>query len=286
MKTLTCTLAILFFILTGAFAQEDVRGKWKPKPVHVDGVPTEWNNPLRLYHAETVLFFDIENDSTTLYICFQCKDEPTQMKINKAGMKIEIKTKGKIKRVAAVSFPLTGKKEINAEEKDARAPLPDIEHLKHGFVLQNVDLSAEGFATQNGIIPLKDTSGIRAAINWDKNNVMTYELSIPLKELFGSGFSLADFTKAQVMKVEINSFNRPVSNSPEDSPASGGGGVGMSGGARGGMGGMGGGMGGGGGRGGGGHHGGGARGGQGSGSKDSQFDSKKMKQGFFLAQRQ
>ena len=115
-RILIFCITICLFIKTNA--QEDVRGKWRPRGVRIDGKAKDWGNPLRLYHAETGLFFDIENDSNILYICFQCKDPATQVKINKAGMKLEIKTKGKTKRNVSISFPLTGKKEINKKDNN------------------------------------------------------------------------------------------------------------------------------------------------------------------------
>ena len=276
MKTNSLIFCFIICLLNASQSQEDVRGKWRPRTVRIDGKAKDWGNPLRLYHAETGLFFDIENDSNTLYICFQCKDPATQIKINKAGMKLEIKAKGTTKRNASIDFPLTGKKEINVDDNNKPEQTQNIDFLKHGFMLQNVDLLAEGFASQNGMILLTDTSGIRAAIDWDKDNVMTYELSIPLSELFGTDFSLADAKKAQMLKVEIKSFNKPESSNPDDSPASGGGGIGMSGGARSGVGSMSGG--------GGSLNGGGLQGSQNRNTNDKMLDSKKMKQGFYLAQ--
>mgnify|MGYP003490544938 CR=1 FL=1 len=58
MKSLTATL-LLLCTLTTTFAQQNVRGKWKTKKVVIDGFPNEWNNPLRLYDAETGLFHGV-----------------------------------------------------------------------------------------------------------------------------------------------------------------------------------------------------------------------------------
>lgn len=241
MKSLIATL-LLIFTLTNTFAQQNVRGKWRTKKVVVDGLPSEWNNPLRLYDAETGLFFDIVNDSTHLIFCFQSKDPSRQIKINEAGMKIQIKAKGKAKCDASINFPLTEKKEQIASDQDRMNREGRIDQMKHGFVLRNANFLAAGFTSQNGTIPVMDTSGIRVAMNWDTKDVMTYEISIPLKELFGPEFALKDLTKVMTLKVEINAFQRTGSKSPENSPAASGGGMNTSGGAigSGGMGSMGG----------------------------------------------
>jgi len=266
MKTLIAA-ALLLFDLTSTFAQENARGKWKPKKVLVDGFPTEWNNPLRLYDSETALFFDIENDSTDLILCFVCKDEARQIKINEAGMKIEIKAKGKSKCDAAINFPMSEKREHTANDQDNAGSEERIDQLKHSFVLR----------TQNGIIPLTDTSGIKLALNWDKKNMMTYEIAIPLKELFGKEFLLKDLTKVMTLKVEINAFERPSSKNPDSSPAASGGGMNTPGGnvGSGGMGSL-----------GAANIGGnrGDRNSEGAAVSDVRFDTKTLKQGFFLAQ--
>lgn len=229
MKTSKFSTILFLFVLTGSFAQEDVRGKWRTKAIRVDGVPSEWANPLRLYHAETGLFFDIQNDSSTLYFCFQSKDEATQLKINKLGMKVEIIARGKQKCKAAIEFPISGKKDNMIEDPKTIGEEHNITHLKQGFILQHANYASSGFITQNGVLPLSDTSAIRLAMNWDANNVLTYEIAIPFKEMFGTAFSLTTFTKAMILKVEINAFTKQDLRSAEDNPAASGAGVAMSG---------------------------------------------------------
>ena len=280
------TLILILFISLRSFSQE-TPASWRSKPVKADGLATEWNIPLRFYNNETNMFFAIANDSTTLYLCFQIKDEKTQLKINEAGMKIELKAKGKFKCDATLDFPLADKKVNMGEEEKEKKEKPDINEMKNGFLIQNVNMSTAGFATQNGMIPIKDSSSIKVAINWDSKNVMTYEVIIPLKELFGNTFLLKDLTKTITMKVEVNAFTRPDSPNSADGPSANGGGMGgggMSGGGGmpggaggGGMGG--GGLGGGGGRGGGGHH----NGGNGSNEKGSLFETNRLKQSFVLS---
>src|SRR3954468_15059033 len=109
MKKLIFTLTL--FISMCSFAQDAAMSKFRAKPIVVDGIANDWNLPLRFYNNETSLFFAILNDSNTLYLCFQTKDEKTQMRINKAGMQVELKAKGKLKCDATIDFPLTQKRE-------------------------------------------------------------------------------------------------------------------------------------------------------------------------------
>ncbi len=253
-----------------SFLSQESTAKWRAKPILIDGIANDWSLPLRFYGNETNLFFAIANDSSNLFLCFQAKDEQTQLKINEAGMKIELKAKGKLKCDATIDFPLTVKKENTDPSAEHKKQKPDIEHLKTGYILQNVNLSVKGFATQKGLVPIKDSAGINAAILWDNKNVMTYELRIPLTELFGTAFSLKEVTKAITMKVIVNGFERPpvTDNGNASSSMAGntmGGGTGAA------SGGMGGSM-------GGGNSGGGQRK-----ESDPMFESTSMKQNFLLA---
>lgn len=226
MKKIISVLAL--FLVARAFSQETADGKWRSMPIAIDGFGNEWSAPLRFYNSEASLFFAILNDSTNLYLCFEVRDEQTQTKINEAGMRIELKSKGKLKCDASIDFPLMEKKEQappaeeGAEAGAGKKRHAEADETRNTYILQNVSLLARGFATQNGLLPVKDSAGIDVALNWDTKGEMAYELKIPLKELFGPGFSLQDVTKAISMRVEVNAFARPES--------SGGGSTGMPGG--------------------------------------------------------
>ena len=87
-------------------------------------------------------------------------------------------------------------------------------------------MDVKGFATRNGIIPVNDTSGIHAAINWDESNKLTYEIAIPYKEWFGANYNFADIAKDITLEVTINALKQAHHYSgPEDGmPGSGKGG--------------------------------------------------------------
>lgn len=232
-------LALMLLTAIQAFAQETADGKWRSMPVAIDGFGNEWSTPLRFYNSETSLFFAILNDSTNLYLCFEVRDEQTQTKINEAGMRIELKSKGRLKCDASIDFPLMEKKEQappadeGGEAGGVKKRHAETDEMRTTFILQNVNLLAKGFATQNGLLPVKDSAGLDVALNWDDKGTMAYELKIPLKELFGPAFSFQDVTKAVSMRVEVNAFARPESSGGGGSTAGMGGG-GMPGGSGGG----------------------------------------------------
>ncbi len=213
---------LLSLILTSSFlfAQTSI-AKWNTQAIVIDGAASEWRTPLRFYDSETKLFFAFANDSVNLYLCFQSNDKRNQVKINRAGMKVSISTKGKQKYKASVDFPLTDAKLNFAREELSEEVEPDVLSMKNGFLLQNTNMFTQGFATQNGNFAIHDTVGIHAAMNWNEKSIMTYELVIPLKELFGLNYSAKDLTRPITMVIQVNAITREDSSIDVSSTAMG-----------------------------------------------------------------
>lgn len=212
------------------FAQDDVaKSAWIYSPVKVDGNPQEWIQPLRYYDANTKLFFAFANDSKNLYLCFQSPDEMNQMKIMYAGLKITLSTKGKHK--ASINFPLVQKSEAaKTANENSDQQRVNRKSMESGLLAQDTMMEVKGFATKNGVIPINDNSGINAAINWDETNKFTYEVAIPLKELFGEDYNAANISKDISMDIEVNALSKSGRSGSGDNSFSGRGGGGRMGG--------------------------------------------------------
>ena len=204
---------LLLFISTFSFAQDVLKATRSASSIKIDGDASEWHLPLRYYDNTTKLFFDFSNDDNNLYLCFQSQDDMGEMKIMRAGMTVTIKIKGGGK--ASIKFPL------------------------HQTASDSDMMEVKGFRSKDGVIPANDRSGINAAMKREKK--LTYEISIPLKELSGDDFA-KDFTKDMELSVEIHAM-KEGSHTDEKSGKSGNysGRSGGGGGRRGGMGGGGGG---------------------------------------------
>ncbi|MEP6948919.1 MAG: hypothetical protein ABI863_06585 [Ginsengibacter sp.] len=195
---------VLMFFSTISFAQDEIaKSSWVTSPVKIDGKPQEWKLPLRYYDAGTKLFFAFANDDKNLYLCFQAPDEMSQVKIMRAGMEVYLSVKGKHK--VSVSFPLAQQSVPTPLQNDNNSqPGQELKNRRTSFILQNTLMEVKGFETKNGFIPINDSSGINAAINWDENDKLTYEMSIPLKEWFGINFTAPDMSKDITLDIEIN----------------------------------------------------------------------------------
>lgn len=204
-------VSLLLLLNLALFSQTSV-STWKSNSVKIDGQATEWNKPLRFYDAETKLFFSFANDSSNLYLCFQSNDKRNQVKIHMAGMKVFVNTKGKEKHKTCISYPLTDSKVNFAREELNEEVEPDIDNLKDKFMLQNTNMLLSGFSKQNGNFPISDSTGIHAALNWNEKNIMTYELAIPLSELFGANYTPKDLKTVVTLIMEVNAVTREDSS--------------------------------------------------------------------------
>jgi len=201
-------IALLFIFITSyAFAQDEPTSQWAQNTITVDGNAQDWNS-LKHYDNNSRLFFDFKNDSNNLYLCFQSKDEMNEAKILRAGMKIILSDKMNGKHKSIINFPL-GIKNSEKKSDDEVQPDPLAAHQsKHAlFLARDTTMEVRGFATQNGLIPSNNPSGIRAAINWNAENTLTYEVAIPLKELFGEGYQLKDLSKEIALNVIISAMS-------------------------------------------------------------------------------
>ena len=202
-------LPTLFFITLSTFAQNNPSAQWSKNNITIDGKIQDWGS-LKHYDNQSRLFFDFKNDSNNLYLCFQTKDEMNQAKIMRSGMKIILSDKINGKHKSTINFPLGVKHAAkSADSEDEIQPDPLASHLSKPavFLASDTMMEVKGFANTNGIIPSKNVSGIHAAINWDSANTLTYEMAIPLKELFGNNFNATDISKEISLNAIINAMS-------------------------------------------------------------------------------
>ena len=192
------------------FAQDNImKATWVSSPIKADGKPGDWTQPLKYFDDVTKLFFGFANDDKNIYLCFQTSEEANLAKITKAGMKIYLSAKGKSKHKVTISYPLPVKDEPTSQEpsknNDHKASQAE---RKNNFLVANSMMEVKGFTSRDGVIPINDSSGINAAVNWDEAGKLTYEIAIPFKELFGSDFTKEDLLNDLSLTAEVNALSR------------------------------------------------------------------------------
>jgi len=220
MKKLFILFAFLLIIPCLSYAQDNLN-VWQSTSVKIDGLSDEWIDNLRYYDSETQLYYGITNDENNLYLCFFTANQMMQMKMFRSGVTIELKTKTKPKRTASILYPkkdtTTFQMRSKPAEGEAQAEKPQSQNtggqgrnMTKRFLEKNPTFISEGFVTLNGTYPTTNENGISLAINWDEKRRMSYEIVIPLKELFGEGFSLDEVSKNEIkLKVNIDAMEMP-----------------------------------------------------------------------------
>ncbi|WPU93475.1 hypothetical protein SNE25_29600 [Mucilaginibacter sabulilitoris] len=250
------TPAFLLCLVTAVNAQsaktDQTTLKAPAGAIAVDGSLKDWGDTLRYFNDEKKIGYTLANDKTMLYAVVRISDRINQMRILNAGITLGIDTKGKKKESFSLTFPLAdpgappefGKR----SNQDGEITKEDRDELMRERVTKLRNIKVEGFKDIEGdMITTSNTYGIKAAIDYDAEGNLVYEIAIPLQF-----FHTDDITKNEwAFNFKINGIQRPKGEGAENPDHQSGG---FGGGGRGGRGGggMGGGRGGRGGRGGGG----------------------------------
>lgn len=183
-------IGILFNLSILSCSSSMYQSSWQVKPVVADGNPNEWSLPLRYSDSESGLQYNVTNDEANIYICIRATELPIQMKIMSSGMEVWLDPSGKNKETCGIQFPLPGKR----GKKPMPEPMqPDMKsgrnpgriNMAEQFQLEEPLLGLSGFLPEyNGTFRVSLVKGIKAAINWDEQNNMTYELAIPLQSFY------------------------------------------------------------------------------------------------------
>jgi len=283
-------LAVQVFAIATASAQTPKNGPTRLQPppptIKVDGDAKDWGDSLRYFNEDRKLNYALANDQTTLYAAIKITDKMDQMRTLNAGITLSIDTKGKKKESFSLTFPLAepGSKPDFGKRPDDNTEVTqqDRDDLQRERITKLRDIKVVGFKDIEGdMITTSNTYGIKAAIDYDTEGNLIYEMAIPL-----SFFHADDQFKTEwAFNFKINGIQKPKGDGTENNGERQGGGMsggGGRGGRGGGMGGSGGGMGGGGGRGGRGGRGGGIGGGGAEGSRSELSKSTDFWTKFFL----
>jgi hypothetical protein len=188
------------------------QSSWQAKPVVADGNPNEWSLPLRYSDSESGLQYNVTNDETNIYICIRATEMPIQMKIMSSGMEIWLDPCGKNKEACGIQFPLPGKRGKKTmhetEQPDMKSGKnPGRMNMAEQFQLEEPLLVLSGFlAEYNGTFRVSQVKGIKAAINWDEQNNMTYELAIPLQSFYSKEIKEQKDNPVIGFKININAI--------------------------------------------------------------------------------
>jgi hypothetical protein len=112
------------------------------------------------------------------------------------------------------------------EPAGAKDRKPGGMNIARQYQLEVPQVSLSGFLPQyNGTFKVSDTRGIKAAINWNEQNIMTYELSIPIVSFYQVNLNALTDNPVIGFTIVVNGLSMPqLAGGPRGGGASLGGG--------------------------------------------------------------
>ncbi len=214
MKYFLVSALILFTLSSYSQKKAEFQSTKIQTDILVNGIGDEWPQPFQF--SDDKITYGISNNDNYVYLLVQSFDRTIQQKIMRSGITLNISTKGKQRVKLIVNYPMRSSGD-NPTRQQMQNPTAEIQQARQSLEGRNLRMSSntaemkiKGFETVNGIIPAKNEDGINAAISWEGEALITYELAIPIEEITG-GNSLQDSEDLAIqMKLQINAIPQPT----------------------------------------------------------------------------
>ena len=202
--------SVSLVVFSTAFTQRNVIGWHNPANVE-RGFPDDFSVFRSYTDRNSGIIYFLANNDKNLLIRLQAAEEVIQRKLFRLGMTFEFRIPELSERTASVVFP--------ADSQDSPAnssPVQDIESLRQAYVSRTNQFFTEGFERTNGQLTLRRPGGLAARITSDSLG-MSYEIVIPLEELFGNKLTWKELSGMEIeMTALIDAFSRPKGDKSGD----------------------------------------------------------------------
>ena len=229
LQTIKAAAAVLLFagVSSIANAQKMVSvqemGIAPPANVKADGKLAEWNDTFQAYNKSTLVYYSLANDDKNLYLAIKCSSQLASAKIIAGGINLIVNPAGKKsdKGATVITFPtanvgnaynqLASVKPVGATGGLTVVDSAEIKELHKTAIADAKEIKVRGVKEiTDSVISVYNDYGIKAGLNYDAKNNLTYELAVPLKYLNltdGAPFAYS----IKVNGIQLN--NQPVAPS-------------------------------------------------------------------------
>jgi hypothetical protein len=183
------------------------------KDLIIDGRPDDWQNLSFLSNPAGTLEYAIAQNEQNLFIMMRVANHAEQIKLLNSGMEIWIDPTGKKAKTTEVIYPVKGElsEDVLRPQSGSIDQKMNIAQMHLKVAAELISLSRIGFKPEfSGVQSIFQNTGFKAAINWDENNTLIYELKIPLN-------AFKDPLPKQKMEIgfSISGLERQKTSSPE-----------------------------------------------------------------------
>ncbi len=184
--------------------------KWQTQPIVIDGDASDWGMLPRFFNTESNLKYEFRNDYRNMYFILKAGDRSTQMQLFRAGFSVRFKLKTSNLQKTEIAFRANKFSEmppLNTQEVRTDK-LVDKSVTKPHILLRDTAI-LDGFQYTNGMITSDNQSTICFARSKSNRDLTSYEIKIPLRELFGDNFNLDKISTTQIqLQVVVNDLSK------------------------------------------------------------------------------
>lgn len=195
-----------------------------PENIKIDGELTEWSGQFQAYNRSNHIYYTVSNDDNTLYLAAYMDDIGSR-KIFKGGLTFAIVPASKKADRLSITFPAISKRRTTEIEQlgdgllvykilkgDTVANKAKIDSLisSSNMLIKKIynQIQVTGIpGTQDSLISVYNTQGIKVGAYLDKKMKYTYELAIPLRYL---GAAISN-NKSFKYNIQLNANSTVVS---------------------------------------------------------------------------
>jgi hypothetical protein len=212
------------YSFTFTFAQTST-AKWQTQPLIIDGNESDWGAMPRFFNAESNIKYEFRNDAQNLFIIIKAADRATQMQQILADFSVKIKLRNSAALRMGINFPAKKKAEMPSISIGNRTDILVDKSLTKPDVQIKDTAILDGFLFTNGIITseVKNDKSICFARSTSNRESGTYEIRIPLRELFGDNFTLDNIISTTLqLQVSLNEISQKQASKMRNGMHSGG----------------------------------------------------------------
>ncbi len=205
------------------------------QPPQIDGKTADWPEKFPYYDKGNKVNYLISNDDRNIYLCIRTYDPVSQQKIMRAGVTIQFTAGTKGRNKATITYPMKAQLASATPSPNASSGQQPRQggraSSRDEVIKQCTDMKVKGLASLNGTVPVKNDAGVKAAFSWEAERLLSYEMAVPLSELFGSELNEENLEAPIEVRITILPV---IQAKPGGTGVSSGGGGGRGGGGRGG----------------------------------------------------
>jgi hypothetical protein len=149
-------------------------------PVVIDGRDKEWKKTSAYINKSYALMVRTAHDDNFFYLCLSTRDQEMQMRIFRSGLTVWLDPRGNDNKTFGITFPLTDKM-VPGGSQPQRGKKKGVEEaaklLEEGFLEMEIIGPGDGGHYR---LPVTNDEGIAAKIGLSADDMMAYELRVPL----------------------------------------------------------------------------------------------------------